>query len=956
MDRITIKLLGNPTIIFHNETVNFPYKKAEGLFYYICVNKSIAREEAIKIFWIDSNGEVLAKKNLRDALYKIRKLFGKDIFLQTKKSCISLNISKTDIDIDLINNTNIVDLYKGDFLSNFSIKNCLEFEDWMINKRNELKQMYTKKINLLLNEMVTIRDYSRINIYSNILISNDPYNEKTYRDIMKIYALNGNYNYAVKLYFDLCKILKQDLDIEPELSTKNMYKEIIALKDAEALDLTHSSYFYGRFNEIYKALDTFNNFYNDKAMSIVVSGEAGIGKTAYINKVTDLIDKNKFLLLSSNCYSAEKDFFLKPWQSIFSLLGEYLKGTRIKLASSAEQIISYLFPNFNENLVSTRFDSTERIDTTRYQVANEAILDLFLKISCNKKIILVFDDIQWMDEMSKALLKSILFRLGNSNVLLICTYRDDYEKSICDFTVPLISKDLLCEIKLNRFTKNEVEEIVEFQIPNIDNKDLIYDKIYYDTEGNALFLTELIKTIKEKGYTNELSLKATNIIKSRIIDLSEDEKLILNAISIFFDKTDINSIRQIVDFDELKIYEIIEALQAKHLISEIITKNNIYYSYTHQKIREYVYETQSVGKRVLLNRKIALYLNDAYNKTNDSALYSKLIYHFEQSGDIYHTLKYKVEYLKEYYTIYHETFPVISFDFIYDANIQYTFTEQSLIDLYAEIETYSNDDDKQFQSLKMEITFIMGRLYISKGEYIEGLKNIDISKDISIKLENKKYILDNYKQLIFYAIQVHNLNMMKIYIEKIIDIIGTTEINEDVGTILRLYGLYYIKINDCDNATRFLTKSIDIFSILNSSNNKYSLSIAACYNYLGQLNKYINDYETAYEYFIKAIEICNKNYISNGLGIFYSNAGQTLYYLKKIDEAYYYIDKAIDCFNKTSSLWGKDIAECYLCLIEFKRQNNEKAHIYLEEAIALGRKLKNPITLKLIDKIKELYN
>jgi hypothetical protein len=45
-----------------------------------------------------------------------------------------------------------------------------------------------------------------------------------------------------------------------------------------------------------------------------------------------------------------------------------------------------------------------------------------------------------------------------------------------------------------------------------------------------------------------------------------------------------------------------------------------------------------------------------------------------------------------------------------------------------------------------------------------------------------------------------------------------------------------------------------------------------------------------------------------------------------------------------------------LCLIEFKRQNNENARIYLEEAIALGEKLKNPTTLKLIDKIKNIYN
>jgi len=47
---------------------------------------------------------------------------------------------------------------------------------------------------------------------------------------MKIYALSGDYNKAIKLYYDLTDLLKHELDIEPESNTKKMFKEILKLK------------------------------------------------------------------------------------------------------------------------------------------------------------------------------------------------------------------------------------------------------------------------------------------------------------------------------------------------------------------------------------------------------------------------------------------------------------------------------------------------------------------------------------------------------------------------------------------------------------------------------------------------------------------------------------------------------------------------------------------------------
>lgn len=956
MNCISVTLFGDPTVKFNNEEVYFPYKKSEGLFYYVCINKKITREEAINIFWAD-NDETSARKNLRDAIYKIKKTLGDDIFLSTSKSIIEFNNEiNMEIDTDNISSSNIVNKYKGEFLGNFLIKNCYDFENWVTEKKEDYKNIYTKSIAKKVNELVNFGDFKSIQKYSKILIESDSYNEKTYRYLMKIYALSGDYNKAIKLYYDLTDLLKRELDIEPEANTKKMFKEILKLKDTSVIMEDSKVYFYGRYNELYTINNNLNDFSINSGSSILITGEAGIGKTSLINKIIKSLDIDKNIVLKSICYNAEEGFFLKPWHSIFSMLGNYVKLEKIHLTTSQEQIISYVFPSFNKEIMSTKFDNLERIDTTRYEIAVDAIIQMLDKLSEKKNIVLVFDDIQWMDKMSTLLLSNIVSHFENKRVMLIGSYRDDFENKLSYFIVPLVNRDLIMKIKLYRFSFDETKNIVSEFLPKMDISDTLLTDIYNDTEGNALFLIELLKVVKEKGYTHELSLKATNIIKSRIMDLTKDEKILLNNISLFFDKVSIDCLKILVPFDELHIFDIIESLQEKHLIQELITDKDIFYSFTHQKIREYIYHTQSVGKKNILHERIGLYFEDCFKTSGNKYLYANLIYHYEKCGNIYKSLKYKVENLTDYYTVYHETYPVY-----YSESNSFTESEdifnveQKLFEISNELNTL-NKNDTEFLKIKMEVSYLAGRYYIAIGEYEMGLKNIDSSMRISEKLENNIYLLNNYKQMIFYCIQVNDIPVMYKYINKSLKLLEKNDNIEERGTILRLKGLYYIKIKKYDEATKLLNESLIIFSNLNNINNKYIISISACYNYLGQMNKYLQKYDLAYDYFRQSIDLCTDNFITKGLDIFYSNIGQVLYEMGKYDEAEEYINKSIVLFKKHGAIWGRDIAECYAALIEINKKNLKEADFHCEKAIELAKKLNNPKSLKLSDTVRKLLN
>ena len=90
MANISVHLLGRPYVEVDGERVNFPYKKAEGFFYYLCVKKTATREEIIYVLW-GADNENVGRKNLREAVYQIKKLLGKEILVTAGHTSISLN-------------------------------------------------------------------------------------------------------------------------------------------------------------------------------------------------------------------------------------------------------------------------------------------------------------------------------------------------------------------------------------------------------------------------------------------------------------------------------------------------------------------------------------------------------------------------------------------------------------------------------------------------------------------------------------------------------------------------------------------------------------------------------------------------------------------------------------------------------------------------------------------------
>ncbi|MBS3995009.1 MAG: AAA family ATPase [Alkaliphilus sp.] len=957
MVSIKIKLLGTPSVKINDEPVAFPFRKAEALFYYMAVKKQVSRDELVSLLWSEMDEEN-AKKNLRHAMYKLRKTFGLDIIISPQKSNVILNpdiAMEVDLDIFLHDPTRDIEVYSGEFLQGFYVKEGEQFEEWMLQYRDYLKYSFSNKLYERIEEGI-----SPVEKYGKLLIAEDPFDERAYRTLMKIYARERAYSKVISTYHKLSETLDKELGIGPDGETKALYDEIMGNRGLESQrNKASDEFFYGRNQELLKMKQNYDNFIDDYASkSMLIVGEAGIGKTRLKDQFIHKLSKDNVFLLESNCYQAEEEFFLKPWNDIFEKLYEIIINENIKIPLLWKNVISYMFPIFGKVSNIANINPVERIDALKYQVAEEAIIGVFKNVSRKRKIIIIFEDIQWMDHMSLTLLKSILLRQQRNDTLLIATCRNGYGDKLDKFIPVLVKYDGLEKIYIDRFSEIEVEEFSRKALPHYAWTHDVLDKIFEETEGNAFFLVEVINAIKEKGDIGEMTSKMQDIIKGRFFGLSEKGLKLINIASLFFDKVSLDLLKTLSEKDEMEILDIMEELQGRYLLREHVDGEQISYEFTHQKLREYVYLQQSFARKRILHNRIGQILEGTLrNNQGDRFIYPKLIYHFKNAANHTAALKYLIKNLDLYFDFCHEMFPVIGDEKLEIEKYAY-FSDGEAARQFQEIENLFekiNSEEKlatHFKSLEITFHHMKGRYLIHEGEYKDGIVYIQRMIAGALTMNDYEYALKGYRQMIYYCIQVHNIRCMEEFVELGIKLAMSKNHQKEMGILLRLKGLHRIMCGLFDEAEEILKQSIGIFQALNQHDDRYSLNIAAGYNYIGEIRRYNMKFSSALEYYDKAMAICAEKNVLRGLTVFNTNAGQAALDMGDYHRAKNYFQKALQLYNQLDTLWGRSTAEGYMSLLMINDGSYEESFEHLLKADEYANKLQSPYELGLVYRVK----
>ncbi len=963
MVKIQGKLFGTPVILKNQEQMMFPFRKAEALFYYLLVKKQATRENLVHLLWADVDEDV-AKKNLRNAVYMVKKVFGEEVLISPQRPLVMLNPAMTfETDIGVFmgeSDDQGIKTYTGAFLEGILIKDAENFEGWMFELREQLKDMYIGKLYREIQRCQRDKNLISVEAYCKALIKEDEFDERAYRMLMHVYRNIGKYEKCIEVYDRLTGLLNRELAVAPDLKTVELYGEILRERaQGQALEKCYEDdFFYGRRNELNWLQGHYYHFIKEKkGKCILLLGDAGIGKTKLLERFLKSIDGQKLFVLSTQCYQAEENYLLKPWYEVFIQVSKWLERENIEMPLFLRKAVAFVFPGFAGHVDLDEVTAVEKIDFLKYQVAEKAIVEIFKLISQRGEVMLVFEDLHWIDDMSLSLLKNIMIANQGKSLTAIGTSRKGYDDKLEKFFIEMSMKSMLGKVEIQPFSRKESCEFARQYMPEYTFTQDIEELLYRETEGNTFFLIEYLNGLRENGDMKGFSPKMQDILRSRFLNVSQEGQKVLSIASMFFDKVSFELLKDICDKEELELLDLMDELQNKYLLKEIKDGDHIEFVFSHQKLREFIYEQLSYSKRRVLHHRIAMVLErQLKNDKRDLLLYSKLIYHFEGAGDKRTTVKYTIKNIYEYLHVHHEIFPVLQGEEELEKSYIHLSEEQAARDmekialLIAEIRIHEGED-QELTEYEIIYLHMMGRNLIRRGNYDQGLMIIGQMIEKAIDIGSVCFALEGYRQIIYYCINTYKTSTMSENIEKALVIARKYELVEEIGILFRLKGLLNIMEGKFCEGESFLKDALDIFKNLGNEK-RYVLNIAAIYNYLGEGKRHKRAFQDAIHYYEKAIAICEERKLLRGGAIFHTNAGQAALDMGDDQRAKHYFENALSIFEKLDSLWGRSTARGYSALLYMKEGKYQDALATLRKAEVDAETLKSPYEQGLILRVK----
>ncbi|HEX6306225.1 MAG TPA: protein kinase [Anaerolineales bacterium] len=248
MARLSIALLGSFHAVLGGDPVSgFESDKARALLAYLVVesDRPHRREALAALLWHDVP-EPTARTNLRGSLANLRQVIGDyqadPPFLLTTRQTIQFNRA-SDYWLDVATLTTLIEaddlnpltierweeaatLYRGDFLEGFSLKDSPVFDEWSLLTREYLARQMLSALRRLSAHHEGRGDYPRGVQYASRWVELEPWDEQGHRQLMRLFALDGQRSAALAQYETCRKALAQELGVEPSQETTALYQRI----------------------------------------------------------------------------------------------------------------------------------------------------------------------------------------------------------------------------------------------------------------------------------------------------------------------------------------------------------------------------------------------------------------------------------------------------------------------------------------------------------------------------------------------------------------------------------------------------------------------------------------------------------------------------------------------------------------------------------------------------------
>jgi predicted ATPase/DNA-binding SARP family transcriptional activator len=902
LSQLTIYLLGAPQIDIDHLPVEVDTRKAIALLAYLVINPQTHQREALStLLWPDadaSHGRAALRRTLSTL---IKALDGP--YLETGRDQISLQ-AEAPVRVDVSEFQRLAagcdvhhgapqesclacqetlaraaELYRGDFMEGFSLRDSALFDDWQFFQADNLRRELATVLQKLANFQAGQGQFASAIAYARRWLALDPLLEDAQRLLIQLYAWSGQRNAALRQYRECVRILEQELGVSPLEETTRLYQTVLeggrlplppahdpaaqppdpaqvsVQPPAQPAARVGAPPYYplvGRSMETSALLRLYQSVTQDGQLCIL-EGENGIGKTRLAQEFLAYAQANGANCLPARGYQGESDLAYGP---LIEGLRAALKGDgAARLAGVAPHWLAEsarLLPELGE--LFPRLPRPPSLDSPGAQNRFfEGLVQVLLAMCAGQSPgVLFFDDLHWADSATLDLLTFLARRLPGHPVFLLLTWRREptpVQHSLEDLGRQ--AQRAAAYLNLKRLTRSHVSDLVhQLAVSGLQLPQDLDQRLYQESEGLPLFVVEYLTALAENqqaGGDWPMPPSVRQALQARLASVSEASRQVLSTAAVIGRSFDFDILREASARSEAEVVTALESLLGRGLVSEepLGEDGGVRYDFSHSKLREVVYEDVSLARRRLLHRRVAEALvNQARGRMAFGEFASQIARHYRLGG--------QEERAAEYF---HQAGD-------YDRSV------------------YANDEALEEYRLALalgypqagEVYRKMGELYTLQGDYVSAIQSYQAAAALSPAQD-----LSTLEARL--ADVHHRLGDWKLaegYLQSSLELLEQSDQPEQRADLYATWSDIAHHQNQIERAQELALRALEMAESAGAPH-----ALARAHNMLGILARDQADFETAIRHLQQSLEIAQSlgeggNYVAalNNLALVYGDAGE----------------------------------------------------------------------------------
>ncbi|MDI3341320.1 MAG: AAA family ATPase [Sphaerobacter sp.] len=329
---------------------------------------------------------------------------------------------------------------------------------------------------------------------------------------------------------------------------------------------------------------------------VLISGEAGIGKTALARRLCQEAREQGALVLVSHCYDLTETPPYGPWA---------------ELVDRGAALLDAPMPPFEETVARTAS-----------QLALFAQMRDWLRdLAARQPLVLLLEDLHWADAGSLDLLRFVARGGATEPLLLLVTYRDEEvtRRHPLFPLLPLLVREAgALRIELRRLEPADVQALIaaRYQLPG-EAESRLMDYLEACARGNPLYIRELLCTLEDEhllrpaasGWTLgdlaqvRVPTLLRQVIEGRLARLGEDARHLLSVAAVIGQEVPLGLWGAVAGAGEETLLDVVEAAVEAHLLETPADGTAV--RFAHALIRETLYDGLLPPRRRLWHRRVA---------------------------------------------------------------------------------------------------------------------------------------------------------------------------------------------------------------------------------------------------------------------------------------------------------------------------------------------------------------